>query len=166
MKIGNKEFDTAKHTYIMGILNVTPDSFSDGGKWNGYDAAMRHAEELLEGGTDILDIGGESTRPGHQQITSEEEITRTAPVIEACIRKRMLSVPKCKYRNVRDQRWGKCIFLSIAIRPNKKIRYSLLFVEVISYLFFYPLYFARNCAISSMQPSTSFSSATSAGICI
>ena len=57
MKIGNKEFDTAKHTYIMGILNVTPDSFSDGGKWNGYDAAMRHAEELLEGGTDILDIG-------------------------------------------------------------------------------------------------------------
>lgn len=47
MKIGNKEFDTAKHTYIMGILNVTPDSFSDGGKWNGYEAAMRHAEELL-----------------------------------------------------------------------------------------------------------------------
>ena len=44
MKIGNKEFDTAKHTYIMGILNVTPDSFSDGGKWNGYEAAMRHAE--------------------------------------------------------------------------------------------------------------------------
>ena len=84
----------------------------------------------------------------------------------ACIRKRMLPVPKRKYRNVRDQRWGKCIFLSIAIRPNKKIRYSLLFVEVISYLFFYPLYFARNCAISSMQPSTSFSSATSAGICI
>ena len=83
MRIGNKEFDTAKHTYIMGILNVTPDCFSDGGKWNGYDAAMRHAEELLEGGTDILDIGGESTRPGHQQITSEEEITRTAPVIEA-----------------------------------------------------------------------------------
>ena len=75
MRIGNKEFDTAKHTYIMGILNVTPDSFSDGGKWNGYDAAMRHAEELLEGGTDILDIGGESTRPGHRQITSEEEIT-------------------------------------------------------------------------------------------
>ena len=63
MKIGNKEFDTAKHTYIMGILNVTPDSFSDGGKWNGYDAAMRHAEELLEGGTDILDIGGESRTP-------------------------------------------------------------------------------------------------------
>ena len=45
MRIGNKEFDTAKHTYIMGILNVTPDSFSDGGKWNGYDAAMRHAED-------------------------------------------------------------------------------------------------------------------------
>ena len=91
MRIGNKEFDTAKHTYIMGILNVTPDSFSDGGKWNGYDAAMRHAEELLEGGTDILDIGGESTRPGHLQITSEEEIARTAPVIEAV--KRNFDVP-------------------------------------------------------------------------
>ena len=83
MKIGKYEFDLLHKGYIMGILNVTPDSFSDGGKWNGYEAAMRHAEELLEGGTDILDIGGESTRPGHQQITSEEEITRTAPVIEA-----------------------------------------------------------------------------------
>ena len=81
--IGKRDFEIGKRPYVMGILNVTPDSFSDGGKWNGYDAAMRHAEELLEGGTDILDIGGESTRPGHQQITSEEEITRTAPVIEA-----------------------------------------------------------------------------------
>lgn len=66
MKIGNREFDVKNHTYIMGILNVTPDSFSDGGKWNNYDAAMRHTEELLKGGCDILDIGGESTRPGHQ----------------------------------------------------------------------------------------------------
>ena len=72
MKIGNKEFDTANHTYIMGILNVTPDSFSDGGKWNGYDAAMRHAEELLEGGTDILDIGGES----HKTRTPADYVRR------------------------------------------------------------------------------------------
>ena len=71
MKIGNKEFDTAKHTYIMGILNVTPDSFSDGGKWNGYDAAMRHAEELLEGGTDILDIGGVFAR----RLQLQEQMT-------------------------------------------------------------------------------------------
>ena len=83
MKIGNREFDVKNHTYIMGILNVTPDSFSDGGKWNNYDAAMRHTEELLKGGCDILDIGGESTRPGHQQITEEEEIERVTPLIEA-----------------------------------------------------------------------------------
>ena len=83
MKIGNREFDVKNHTYIMGILNVTPDSFSDGGKWNNYDEAMRHTEELLKGGCDILDMGGESTRPGHQQITEEEEIERVTPLIEA-----------------------------------------------------------------------------------
>lgn len=83
MRIGNREFDTKNHTYIMGILNVTPDSFSDGGKWDDYDAAMRHVEKLLKTGTDILDIGGESTRPGHQQITVQEEIRRVTPVIEA-----------------------------------------------------------------------------------
>lgn len=83
LKIGNREFDTKHHTYIMGILNVTPDSFSDGGKWNDYDAAMRHTEEMLSSGCDILDIGGESTRPGHHQISEEEEIGRVAPLIEA-----------------------------------------------------------------------------------
>lgn len=83
MKIGNREFDTKNHTYIMGILNVTPDSFSDGGKWNGMDNALVHAEELVKAGADILDVGGESTRPGHTQISIEEEIERTAPVIEA-----------------------------------------------------------------------------------
>ncbi|XCP86645.1 dihydropteroate synthase [Roseburia hominis] len=83
LRVGNREFDTDHHTYIMGILNVTPDSFSDGGKFNHYDAAMRHAGELIDGGTDILDIGGESTRPGHQQISVQEEIERVVPVIEA-----------------------------------------------------------------------------------
>lgn len=83
MKIGNREFDTKNHTYIMGILNVTPDSFSDGGKWNDYDAAMSHTQEMLDCGCDILDIGGESTRPGHHQISEEEEIARVAPLIEA-----------------------------------------------------------------------------------
>ena len=83
MKIGTKEFDVKNKTYIMGILNVTPDSFSDGGKWNHMDAALAHAEEMIREGTAILDIGGESTRPGHQQITEDEEIARVAPVIEA-----------------------------------------------------------------------------------
>lgn len=83
MKIGNREFDLKNKCYIMGILNVTPDSFSDGGKFNTMDAALFHAEEMLKDGADIIDVGGESTRPGHQVITDEEEISRVAPVIEA-----------------------------------------------------------------------------------
>lgn len=83
MKIGNQEFDTENQTYIMGILNVTPDSFSDGGKYNRLDAALFHAEEMLREGAAILDVGGESTRPGYTRISDEEEIQRTAPVIEA-----------------------------------------------------------------------------------
>lgn len=82
MRIGNREFDTENQTYIMGILNVTPDSFSDGGRYNCIDAALRHAQEMIRDGADILDIGGESTRPGHTQITEEEEIQRIVPVLE------------------------------------------------------------------------------------
>ncbi|MCI7130777.1 MAG: dihydropteroate synthase [Lachnospiraceae bacterium] len=83
MKIGNKEFDLKNHCYIMGILNVTPDSFSDGGKFNNLDAALKHTEEMIRDGADIIDVGGESTRPGHIQISEEEEITRVTPVIES-----------------------------------------------------------------------------------
>lgn len=83
MRIGNKVFNTEKHTYVMGILNVTPDSFSDGGKWNDKDAFLFHAEELVNDGADILDVGGESTRPGHEQISVEEEVQRVVPMIDA-----------------------------------------------------------------------------------
>ena len=83
MKIGNKEFDVNGNCYIMGILNVTPDSFSDGGRYNNIDAALRQTEKMLAEGMDILDIGGESTRPGYTKISDDEEIQRTAPVIEA-----------------------------------------------------------------------------------
>ena len=83
MIIGGKNFDTVNHTYIMGILNVTPDSFSDGGKFNGMDAAMTHARQMVEEGVDIIDVGGESTRPGHIKITDEEEIARVIPIIKA-----------------------------------------------------------------------------------
>lgn len=83
MIIGNKVFDTEHKCYVMGILNVTPDSFSDGGKFNNLDAALFHAEEMIQEGASIIDIGGESTRPGHEQITDEEEISRVTPVIEA-----------------------------------------------------------------------------------
>lgn len=83
MRIGNREFDVDKHTYIMGILNVTPDSFSDGGKWNDEEAALKHAEEMIAEGADIIDIGGESTRPGYTLLSDEEEIARVVPVIQA-----------------------------------------------------------------------------------
>ena len=83
MIIGGKSFETTGHTYVMGILNVTPDSFSDGGKWNSVDAALKHAEDMIRDGADILDIGGESTRPGYTLLPDEEEIPRVAPVIEA-----------------------------------------------------------------------------------
>ena len=83
MIIGGKEFDTEHQTYIMGILNVTPDSFSDGGRYSRLDAALSHAEKMIKEGADIIDVGGESTRPGHVQITDEEETERVAPIIEA-----------------------------------------------------------------------------------
>lgn len=83
MKIRNTEFDVKNHTYIMGILNVTPDSFSDGGKWNTLDHAMKHVETMLADGADLIDVGGESTRPGHTPVGAQEEIERVLPVIEA-----------------------------------------------------------------------------------
>lgn len=82
MKIGTKEFQMKGHTYVMGILNVTPDSFSDGGKYEQMDAALQHVEKMITDGMDILDVGGESTRPGYQMISEEEEISRVVPVIE------------------------------------------------------------------------------------
>ena len=81
MKIGNRYFDTEHECYIMGILNVTPDSFSDGGQWNDIDKARKHVADMIEEGAAIIDVGGESTRPGHTQITIEEEIQRVVPVI-------------------------------------------------------------------------------------
>lgn len=82
MKIGQKEFAVKGHTYVMGILNVTPDSFSDGGKFNALDKALYHVEEMITDGMDIVDIGGESTRPGYTILPDEEEIERVVPVIE------------------------------------------------------------------------------------
>ncbi len=85
MRIGNKEFDIEKHThtYVMGILNVTPDSFSDGGKYNQMDQALLRVEQMIADGMDILDLGGESTRPGYTQLPDQEEIERVVPIIEA-----------------------------------------------------------------------------------
>ena len=82
MKIGNRCFDVEHDCSIMGILNVTPDSFSDGGRWNNLDDARRHTADMIAEGAAIVDVGGESTRPGHVQISVQEEIDRVVPVIE------------------------------------------------------------------------------------
>ena len=81
MKIGNKNFVQSEKTYVMGILNVTPDSFSDGGSYTSIDKAMEQTQKMIQQGADIIDVGGESTRPGHVQIGDEEEIRRVVPII-------------------------------------------------------------------------------------
>lgn len=86
IKCGSFELDYSNRTLIMGILNVTPDSFSDGGKYNRIDAALKHAERMVNDGADLLDVGGESTRPNYERISDEEEIERVAPIIEAISR--------------------------------------------------------------------------------
>ncbi|MBO0602865.1 dihydropteroate synthase [Sporosarcina sp. E16_3] len=85
-QFSNAEMDFKKETVIMGILNVTPDSFSDGGKYGRIETALKHAEEMLRDGAKIIDVGGESTRPGHVPISLEEELERTIPVIRALTR--------------------------------------------------------------------------------
>jgi dihydropteroate synthase len=92
-----------ERTHIMGILNLTPDSFHDGGKYADVDSALRHAEEMIEEGADIIDIGGESTRPGSAGISEEEEFRRVMPVIRE-IKKRfdtVLSIDTTKERVAR-----------------------------------------------------------------
>lgn len=83
IKIGKHSFPLQQNTFVMGILNVTPDSFSDGGRFCAVDQALLHVEEMLAQGCHIVDIGGESTRPGYREISADEEIARVVPVIEA-----------------------------------------------------------------------------------
>ncbi|KIL75784.1 dihydropteroate synthase [Bacillus badius] len=80
---GPHELDFSKKTYIMGILNTTPDSFSDGGRFNERETAVRHAEKMVQEGADLIDIGGESTRPGYTPVSADEELKRVLPVIQA-----------------------------------------------------------------------------------
>ncbi|GAB4418840.1 MAG: dihydropteroate synthase [Thermodesulfovibrionales bacterium] len=79
--------DFSKKTHIMGVLNVTPDSFSDGGIYFNVDAAVEHGLRMVEDGADIIDVGGESTRPGSEPVEEDEEIRRTIPVIESLAKK-------------------------------------------------------------------------------
>lgn len=80
---GCTTFSFAKETVVMGILNVTPDSFSDGGRYNEIEAAVAHAKEMIQQGAKIIDVGGESTRPGHAPVSEAEEIERVIPIVRA-----------------------------------------------------------------------------------
>jgi len=83
LKIADRIFEWGKRTYLMGVLNITPDSFSDGGEFHNLEAAKAQAKYLVESGADILDVGGQSTRPGAEEISLEEELNRVLPIIQA-----------------------------------------------------------------------------------
>ena len=85
-EVNGTVFDFHKETIVMGILNVTPDSFSDGGLYDAVEAAINHAKKMVAEGAKIIDIGGESTRPGHAAVSLEEELSRVIPVIQALSR--------------------------------------------------------------------------------
>jgi len=91
--------DFSKKTYIMGVLNITPDSFSDAGLYFDKSAAIERGIQMVEEGADIIDIGGESTRPGSEQITTEEELKRTIPVIEALAREIRIPISIDTYKS-------------------------------------------------------------------
>src|SRR5256885_2356293 len=81
-RVGDRELDCSARTLVMGILNVTPDSFSDGGRFLDHEAAVRHGLAMVDDGADIVDVGGESTRPGSDPVEASEEIHRVVPVIK------------------------------------------------------------------------------------
>ena len=90
-RFGAVEYDLASRTHVMGILNVTPNSFSDGGRYLDLEQAIKHGQKLAEDGADFIDVGGESTRPGSESVSIEEEIRRVIPVVESLVKK--LNVP-------------------------------------------------------------------------
>lgn len=98
MRIGGRDFDTENGVYIMGILNLTPDSFSDGGRWTERDAALRQAARMASEGAAIIDLGGESTRPGHTPVGAAEEAERVLPMVEAVKRETGLPVSVDTYK--------------------------------------------------------------------
>ena len=85
LRCGDYTLSIGKRTYIMGILNVTPDSFSDGGKYLDIERAIGHCHEMVRNGADIIDVGGEPTRPGHSKVGAQEELKRLIPVVERLV---------------------------------------------------------------------------------
>lgn len=99
IKAGPYTLDYTNKTLIMGILNVTPDSFSDGGKYSHLENAVAHAKKMIEDGADILDIGGESTRPGYERVSDEEEISRVVPAINAIAKELQIPISIDTYKS-------------------------------------------------------------------
>ena len=93
------DHDLEKKTLIMGILNITPDSFSDGGLYNSYDKAIKHAKKMVNDGADIIDIGGESTRPGAKKITAKIELKRILPVIKELLKEIKVPISVDTYKS-------------------------------------------------------------------
>ncbi|MFJ8531335.1 dihydropteroate synthase [Bacillus sp. NPDC094106] len=98
LRCGEYTLNLNEKTLIMGILNVTPDSFSDGGNYNEVETAVRHAKEMESSGADIIDIGGESTRPGFAKVSVEEELERVIPMIQAVSREVKLPISIDTYK--------------------------------------------------------------------
>ena len=116
-KFGSRVYDLSARTYIMGIVNVTPDSFSDGGRFFDPDLAVQHGIQLEKQGADFLDIGGESTRPGSEPVTEEEEIRRVVPVIERLVKAVSIPVSIDSYKSEVARRGleaGACIVNDIS----------------------------------------------------
>jgi dihydropteroate synthase len=99
LKIGNKDFGIGKRTIIMGILNVTPDSFSDGGEFFSLEDAVKHAIQMEKEGVDIIDVGGESTRPGSKAISLYEEMDRVIPVLKELVKKIKIPISVDTYKS-------------------------------------------------------------------
>ena len=100
LRIGSLSYDLDKKTLIMGVLNVTPDSFSDGGQYFSYEEAVKHAIQMEKDGADIIDIGGESTRPGATTVHLSTELSRVIPVIDEL---------KDKLKNLNSQKTTKLL---------------------------------------------------------
>ena len=92
----NRVFRPAERPLIMGILNVTPDSFFDGGRYFDHAAAIAHGEEMIAQGADLIDVGGESTRPGADPVPEDEELRRVLPVVEALAPRARISIDTMK----------------------------------------------------------------------
>ena len=99
LKTGKKEFEIGKKTIIIGILNITPDSFSDGGEFYSYKNAINHAKRMQKEGADIIDIGGESTRPGADSVSLDEEYNRVVPVIKELVNKIKIPISVDTYKS-------------------------------------------------------------------